>query len=148
MPPPKTPVTAGLQPGTFTWPVRVYYEDTDAGGVVYYSNYLNFMERARTEWLRMLGFGHTALAREQEVVFMVRKLTIEYLKPARFEDQLDVTVKLLITRGSLIEIAQAVWRGAQVLATAEVRLACVNTRSFRPVRIPRAVLGKIATGEA
>ena len=83
-------MTEGRDAGTFTWPVRVYYEDTDAAGVVYYANYLKFFERARSEWLRGLGFEQTALAHEHGVVFVVRSLAIEYLLPARFNDDVHV----------------------------------------------------------
>lgn len=131
-------------PNAFIWPVRVYYEDTDAAGVVYYSNYLKFMERARTEWLRALGFEQTALLHEHNVVFVVRALTIDFLRPALFNDALDVVVELIGARGSLIELAQAVRRGRDTLVTSKVKVACVNTRSFKPVRIPRPVIEKLA----
>ena len=123
----------------FSWPVRVYYEDSDAAGVVYYANYLKLMERARTEWLRALGFEQTALSREHGVVFVVRALTVEFLRPARFNDLLEIAVEISGARGSLTELAQAVWRGEEALVTANVRVACVNTRSFKPVRIPKPV---------
>ena len=132
----------------FRIPVRVYYQDTDAGGVVFHAQYLAFMERARTEWLRAFGFEHTALSRDFEVVFVVRATAIDYLRPARFNDELEVTVQLRGARGSLIEIVQTLRQGAQLLVTAEVRLACVNTRSFRPVRIPAPILQAIVTRKA
>ena len=135
-----------MKPGSFSWPVRVYHEDTDAAGVVYYANYLKFMERARTEWLRMLGFEQTALLREHSVVFVVRSMAIEYLGPARFNDELIITVELVQARGSLTQIAQTARRAELTLVRAEVRLACVNTRSFKPVRIPKAILDKFAAG--
>ncbi len=131
-------------PNAFIWPVRVYYEDTDAAGVVYYANYLKFMERARTEWLRALGFEQTALNHEHGVVFVVRALTIEFLRPALFNDELEIVVELAGARGGLIELAQAVRRGADTLVTSKVKVACVNTRSFKPVRIPRPVIEKLA----
>jgi acyl-CoA thioester hydrolase len=121
---------------TFTWPVRVYYEDTDLGGVVYYANYLKFMERARTEWLRALGFEQTALARDHGMVFVVSSLAIDYLKPAAFNDELAVTVELEKLGAGQIMLMQRITRGADELATARVRIACVNTATFRPVRIP------------
>ena len=133
---------------TFTWPVRVYYEDTDAAGVVFYANYLKFMERARTEWLRALGFEQTTLFRDHGVVFVVRALTIEFLRPALFNDALEVAVELTGTRGSLLEVAQAIRRGAQTLVTATVKVACVNTQSFKPVRIPKQILEKLALRQA
>src|SRR3954469_21790800 len=111
----------------FIWPVRVYYEDTDAAGVVFYANYLNFMERARTEWLRSLGFEQTTLMHEHNVLFVVRALTIEYLRPAMFNDALEITVALTGARGSLLEISQSVRRGPSVLVSGDVKVACVNT---------------------
>ena len=128
----------------FAWPVRVYYEDTDAAGVVYYANYLKFMERARTEWLRALGFEQTALSREHHVMFVVRALTLELLRPALFNDALEVTVEPGGTRGSVIELTQTVRRGGEVLVTSAVKVACVNTGSFKPVRIPAPVVEKLA----
>ncbi len=130
-------------PDAFSWPVRVYYEDTDAAGVVYYANYLKFMERARTEWLRALGFEQTTLLHDYNVVFVVRSLAIEYLRPALFNDELEVTVSLTGARGSLLELAQSVRRGAHNLVTGEVKVACVNTQSFKPVRIPKSILDKL-----
>jgi acyl-CoA thioester hydrolase len=134
--------------GAFTWPVRVYYEDTDAAAVVYYANYLKYMERARTEWLRALGFEQTLLSRGHGVVFVVRALAIDYLLPARFDDALEVTMKLIEARGCLMRVAQSIRRGAQTLTTAEVKLACVNTLSFKPARIPGAILERIAMRKA
>jgi len=127
----------------FTWPVRVYYEDTDAGGVVYYANYLRFLERARTEWLRALGFEQTALADVHQVVFVVRSISLDYAKPARFNDALDVTIERVTTGASRIELEQRVRRGGEQLVTARVELACVNTATFKPVRIPGPVIAKI-----
>ena len=128
--------------------MRIYYEDTDAAGVVFYANYLKFMERARTEWLRALGFEQTTLMHDHNVVFVVRALAVEYLRPALFNDELAVTVVLRGARGSLLEIAQSIRRGAQPLVTGEVKVACVNTQSFRPVRIPHAILEKLAMRQA
>ena len=138
-----SPITHHPSPITFVWPVRVYYEDTDAGGVVYYANYLRFMERARTEWLRALGFEQTALAREHRVVFVVRSLSIEYLKPAAFNDELGVSVELARLGAGQMHVTQRIVRGAEELATARVGIACVNTATFRPVRIPRPVATRI-----
>jgi acyl-CoA thioester hydrolase len=129
-----------LNTQNFSWPVRVYYEDTDLGGVVYYANYLKFMERARTEWLRALGFEQTALARDHGVVFVVSSLAIDYLKPAAFNDELAVTVELEKLGTAQIILKQRIVRGAEELATASVRIACVNTATFRPVRIPAPVI--------
>jgi acyl-CoA thioester hydrolase len=136
------------RPPDFVWPVRVYYEDTDAAGVVFYANYLNFMERARTEWLRALGFEQTTLMHEHNVVFVVRSLAINYLRPALFNDALDVTVSLTDVRGCVLEISQLVRRAERLLVTGEVRVACVNTQSFKPVRIPNSILDKLAMRQA
>jgi acyl-CoA thioester hydrolase len=127
-------------PRHFSWPVRVYYEDTDLGGVVYYANYLKFLERARTEWLRSLGFAQTELAAAHGVVFVVRSIGLDYLKPARFDDSLEVTVEIADTGASRIGLAQRVRRGAEDLVTADVDIACVHTATFRPARIPGAIL--------
>ena len=128
--------------------MRVYYEDTDAAGVVFYANYLKFMERARTEWLRALGFEQTTLMHDHNVVFVVRSLAVEYLRPAVFNDELEVTVSLTRARGSLLEISQSIRRGPRALVTGAVKVACVNTRSFKPVRIPDPILKKLATRQA
>lgn len=128
--------------------MRVYYEDTDAAGVVYYANYLKFMERARTEWLRALGFEQTVLKQEHNVVFVVRALTMDFARPALFNDALDVTVALSAARGSVLEIAQQVRRGQQALVTGNVGIACVNTQSFKPVRIPQSLVEKLAMRQA
>ena len=123
--------------------MRVYYEDTDLGGVVYYANYLKFLERARTEWLRALGVEQTALAAEHRVIFVVRSIALEYLRPAAFNDELVVTVELEGTGAGQILLVQRVTRGTEELATARVRIACVNTATFRPVRIPRPLTDRI-----
>lgn len=127
----------------FSWPVRVYYEDTDLGGVVYYANYLKFLERARTEWLRALGFEQTELAAVHRIVFVVRSITLEYLKPARFNDELEITVEAREVGASRIELNQRVRRGADDLVEARVELACVNTAAFKPVRIPGPVIARL-----
>ena len=137
-----------MKPQSFTWPIRVYYEDTDATGVVFYANYLNFMERARTEWLRSLGFAQTTLLHDHNVVFVVRALAVEYLRPALFNDALEATAELKDAHGSLIELSQTIRRGSEMLVTAEVKLACVNTQSFRPIRIPQPILEKLAMRQA
>ena len=145
MTPRKQPATqhSTLSTQHFSWPVRVYYEDTDLGGVVYYANYLKFMERARTEWLRALGFEQTALARDHGMAFVVSSLAIDYLKPAAFNDELAVTVELEKLGAGQIMLMQRITRGAEQLATAHVRIACVNTATFRPVRIPGPLIAKI-----
>jgi acyl-CoA thioester hydrolase len=123
--------------------VRVYYEDTDAGGVVYYANYLKFMERARTEWLRALGFEQTALAEDHGIVFVVRSMMIDYLKPARFGDKVQVSVELARVGAGQIDLVQQVRRGDELLATAAVKIACVGLRTMRPTRIPQPLATRI-----
>jgi acyl-CoA thioester hydrolase len=125
------------------WPVRVYYEDTDAAGVVYYANYLKYMERARTEWLRKTGFEQTDLAQEHGVVFVVRAANIEYLLPARFDDELRVTVELINVGAGQIDLVQRVLRGDVPLVTAAVKLACVARATMRATRIPRPLATRI-----
>ena len=137
------PESRNSEPRTFKWPVRVYYEDTDSSGVVYYANYLRFLERARTEWLRAAGFEQTELAQAHEVVFVVTALTIEYRRPARFNDSLSVSVEPAELGASRIVLLQRVLRGASEIAVASVRLACVNTATFKPARIPGPVAEKM-----
>ena len=131
----------------FSWPVRVYYEDTDAGCVVYYANYLSFMERARTEWLRALGFEQPALAAEHGVLFVVRAVNIDYFKPSRFNDSLQVTVEVVNVGGSRIRFLQRVLRGDEEIVRADVDVVCVNTDTFRPVRVPREMRTTIGMEE-
>jgi len=129
----------------FVWPVRVYYEDTDAAGVVYYANYLRFTERARTEWLRALGFEQPDLAAQHRVVFVVRSVAIDYLVPARFNDELQVTVELIKVGAGQIDLIQRVLRGDALLARAAVKIVCVGLPAMRPVRIPQALATIIRT---
>ena len=110
----------------FSWPVRVYYEDTDAGGIVYYGNYIKFMERARTEWLRSCGIDVARLADTDRLMFTVRAITLDFLKPARLSDNLDVSVAVGRMRKVSVELEQAVVRAGDVLCTGQVRLACVD----------------------
>ena len=123
----------------FIWPVRVYYEDADAGGVVYHSNYLNFMERARTEWLRSLGFEQTELKTEMGVIFVVRALKLEYKKPAYFNDVLGVITRIAKTGRSLLEFEQTIIRGDELLTEATVALVCVDAGQFKPTPIPAEI---------
>ncbi len=130
----------------FLWPVRVYYEDTDAGGVVYYANYLRFMERARTEWLRSLGFEQDRLIAEQGIVFAVRAVSLDYLKPARFNDTLQISVTLSDRGRASMSFAQEVRRcgdPVQTLARGQVRIACLDAGCLRPRPIPPGVLAEL-----
>jgi len=120
----------------FSLQVRVYFQDTDAGGVVYHANYLNFMERARTEWLRTHGYSNAGLMKELGVVFVVRTFKLDYLKPAMLDDMLTVTAQLKEIGRSRISLLQTVQRGDEVLTEAEVHLVCVSINSFKPVSVP------------
>ena len=129
-------MTAGSARANFHLQVRVYYEDTDAAGVVYYANYLRFMERARTEWLASIGFDLDRLEREQRVVFVVHRVDIEYRRPAQLLDRLDVTLALLKVGRATLIAGQDVCRGDETLTRARVTLACLNRETWRPERIP------------
>ena len=115
--------------------IRVYYEDTDLAGVVYHANYLRFIERGRTEALRDLRVDQVALKRDRGLVFVVRRLTIDYLAPARFDDLLEVSTRITRLRGASIEMAQEVWRGEVCLCRAAVTVACIDAAG-RPQRLP------------
>lgn len=126
----------------FTFPVRVYWEDTDAGGVVYYANYLRFLERARSEWLRALGVDQVQMLREERLQFVVVEVNVRYHRPARFDDELRVTVALESMRGASVTMAQEIRRGRtadELLVTATVRAACIDSASLKPRPLPRAL---------
>lgn len=129
----------------FTWPVRVYWEDTDAGGVVYYANYLKFLERARSEWLRSLDIHQAELAVQADVLFVVRRVEADYLKPARFDDELRVQCRITEMGRASLTMAQQVLRGDEVLLSAQVRLACVSATGMRPAKIPPHLFIKLST---
>jgi acyl-CoA thioester hydrolase len=122
----------------FTWPVRIYWEDTDAGGVVYHASYLRFLERARTEWLRAQGIDQTQVRDSLGVVFVVRDLSIEYLAPGRLDDELVIEIETVERRSASMTFAQRILRRIDgvVLTRARVRAACVNAADFKPSRIP------------
>ena len=121
----------------FCWPVRVYWEDTDAGGVVYHASYLRFLERARTEWLRSLGVDQFALKQSSGLAFLVRDMQIDFLRPALLDDELAVTVVVMQRRAASILFTQTVVRAdGTCLVSAKVRVACVDTRHMRPAQIP------------
>jgi acyl-CoA thioester hydrolase len=126
---------------SFQWPVRVYYEDTDAGGVVYHSQYLNFMERARTEWLRAKGFEQDELAQREGLVFVVRRIEVDFRRSARFNDALVVDVELAEQRRASLTLSQSIRREAdgELLIQGRVQVACVDAGTFRPHRIPEHI---------
>lgn len=142
----------------FRWESRVYWEDTDGGGIVYYANYLRFLERARTEWLRSLGYSQRALAQEPGIVFAVVSLNIEYRKPARLDDELLITCEPKVEGAATIVFAQRIYRSeggkqgvddgsAGLLVEASARVACLDARTLRPKRLPAflADLDRVAT---
>ncbi|BDZ74118.1 MULTISPECIES: tol-pal system-associated acyl-CoA thioesterase [Methylophaga] len=127
----------------FVWPIRVYYEDTDSGGVVYHSQYLNFMERARTEWLRSLGIEQSTLRHEQGLLFAVHSMQINYRRPAVFNDALHVTSRLQKRAGASIVFEQSIYRGEELLCDALVRVASLDAETFRPKPIPNFILTEL-----
>lgn len=127
----------------FSFPVRVYYEDTDAGGVVYHANYLKFFERARTELLRHLGFSQPELRSIQKVIFVVRSLQIKYLQPAVFDELLQVQTHVTQKGRSAMMFDQSLQRGEQTLTRASVEVVCVSTETFKPVAIPSSIIAKM-----
>ena len=139
-------VEPGLEP-VFSWPTRVYWEDTDAGGVVYHAQYLAFLERARTEWLRARGKGQELLRNEHDLVFAVRAMRIDFRGPARLDDALDVSVSLQQCRRASLVLAQAVHRGGELLVDAQVRVAALNASDFRPRAIPESLYEELKSLE-
>ncbi|MGO1071207.1 tol-pal system-associated acyl-CoA thioesterase [Lysobacter sp. CA199] len=127
----------------FSWPTRVYWEDTDAGGVVYHAQYLAFLERARTEWVRALGYGQDGLRRDHGLLFVVAGMQIGFLKPARLDDALEVTVELRNCRRASLIFAQTVRRGGEQLISAQVRVAAVDAEHWRPCAIPPQLLAQL-----
>ncbi len=131
-------------PDPFRFSLRIYWEDTDAGGVVFYANYLKFFERARTEWLRSRGFGQERLRLEQAAMFVVTDTALRYLRPARLDDVIVVTVEVVQAGGASMRLQQQAWReapaGAELLAEGTIRIGCVDPATFKPRRIPMDLL--------
>ena len=139
----------------FSWPVRVYYEDTDSGGVVYYANYLKFMERARTEFLRSIGYEQDQLQQELGIIFAVHSANIQYKKPARFNDELNVITSITSLGKASIDFKQSVFlksshhadsnndKAAGLLSEAVIKIACLNAEKFSPQLIPASIVEKI-----
>ena len=131
-------------PGSaFSWPARVYWEDTDAGGVVYHARYLAFMERARSEWMRARGWEQDTLRGRDDLVFVVRAMDIDFRAPARLDDQLQVSVALVECRGASFVVSQQVLRGGELLAAARVRIAALAASTFRPRPIPQPLQSEL-----
>lgn len=129
-----------MTPHSHPHTVRVYWEDTDAGGVVYYANYLKFMERARTEWLRALCVHQEALRAQEGVQFVVADMHVRYLAPAKLDDLLTVTVSVAEQGKASMLLEQQVWRGDTLLAQGQVRVGCVDAQTLAPKRMPASVL--------
>jgi acyl-CoA thioester hydrolase len=146
--------------GDFSWTIRVYYEDTDAGGVVFYANYLKFFERARTEWLRAMGVGQHALAADEQVIFIVKSTTVDYLAPAQLDDTLRISVTVARLGRASVSFTQQAWRmdganggaGSKLLARGAIDVVCVKAQAaqaqgavadFRPTAIPASILNSI-----
>ena len=137
-------MTVAVMP-TFSWRLRVYWEDTDAGGVVYHASYLRFLERARTEWLRARGLGQTELREGLGVLFVVREIDVAFDKPARLDDELDATVQVAQRRSASLELQQTLRRvpNGETLTRARVRVACIDASTWQPRRIPEQVAALI-----
>ena len=138
----------------FSWPVRVYWEDTDGGGVVYYANYLKFLERARTEWLRSCGFSQQALAQDPGIIFPVVDLAIQYRRPAHLDDELLVSCTAQPQGATAIRFVQRISRhsrgltaDAETVAEAQVRVVCVDAGTFRPKRLPSLLTNALVAPE-
>lgn len=136
---------AGESLTKFYWPVRVYYEDTDSGGVVYYANYLKFMERARTEFLRSMGFEQDQLRRDPGILFTVHSIQVDYRLPARFNDALEVSAEITGSRRASLTFSQIVRRQGETtpLCDGVIRIACVDANSFKPAPIPDVIRAEL-----
>jgi acyl-CoA thioester hydrolase len=134
------PSTPAAPAAPFRFPVRVYWEDTDAGGIVFYANYLKFFERARTEWLRALGHGQQAMVDATGCMFVVQDTRVRYLSPARLDDVLVVTVDLRERGRASLRIAQQAWCGERLVAEGDIRIGCVERATMKPQRIPGPIL--------
>ena len=132
-----------MTPKVFEHPVRVYWEDTDAGGIVFYANYLKFFERARTEWLRALGIGQQTLREETGGMFVVSETHVKYLQSAKLDDLLRITAQLQTSGRASLTIAQKAWRDDQLLCEGTIRIGWVHVQDLKPARIPSSVLERL-----
>ncbi|HTI18843.1 MAG TPA: tol-pal system-associated acyl-CoA thioesterase [Trinickia sp.] len=130
----------------FIWPVRVYYEDTDAGGIVFYANYLKYFERARTEWLRACEIDQCRLDAEAGLIFVVRSAALDYRAAARLDDLLTIGSRIERLGGASVEFMQEAWRGDELLATGSIRVACVARATLKPVPLPSPVRAALSRG--
>lgn len=127
----------------FEWPLRVYVEDTDMGGVVFYANYLKFFERARTEWLRSLGVTQQLLMNDYSMIFVVGRMSIDYIASARLDDELRITAQIERMGRASVHFSQETWRGETLLATSQIQIVSVSLPQMRPVAIPSDILAKM-----
>ena len=123
----------------FKWNVRIYFEDTDSGGVVYHSNYLKFMERARTEWLRSLQLNQADLKKKDKIMFVVANVNIDYKKAARFNDELDIETSINKIGASRVDLTQNIMKNSDLNTSAKVSIACIHSETFKPQRIPKLI---------
>jgi len=130
----------------FSLPLRVYIEDTDAGGIVYYVNYLKFMERCRTEFMRSLGYDKNFIFNE-DLMFVVRDVAVQYLSPARLDDELTATARISQLGGAAMTMFQSVKRGDEVLAQGDIKIVCVDQSGLKPRRIPKEMLGQLRSAQ-
>lgn len=133
-------------PAVFTWIVRVYYEDTDAGGIVYYANYLKFFERARTEWLRSLDLHQQTLVETHGAMFVVKRASVDYHAPAKLDDEITLTLSIEKLGRASVEFLQLAHRGPHLLATGRVKVGCVDSAGVRPLPMPAEVAERMRTG--
>lgn len=140
------PTRSPEAPSGFTWPVRVYYEDTDAGGIVFYANYLKFFERARTEWLRACGIDQQRVADETGAIFIVRSTALDYRAPARLDDMLTITSRIGRIGRASVEFTQEAWRDGTLLVAGHIRIGCVDRAGIRPAAIQPDVLDALQRG--
>lgn len=136
----KTQVISSIQIPQFHWPLRVYYEDTDAGGMVYHSNYLKYFERARTEWLRQIGVNQQAMISQQQVMFVMKSALVDYHLPAKLDDELIVITDIEKSGRASVVFSQEAWRGDQCLVGGRFKIGCVHAETVRPCAIPPEIL--------
>ena len=129
----------------FKWSVRIYFEDTDSGGVVYHSNYLKFMERARTEWLRSLHLNQVDLKKKDKIMFVVAKVYIDYKKAAQFNDALDIETSVDNIGASKVDLTQNIMKNSELYTSAKISIACIHSETFKPQRIPKLIKQQMET---
>jgi acyl-CoA thioester hydrolase len=130
-------------PSVFTWPVRIYYEDTDAGGIVFYANYLKFFERARTEWLRAVGVGQQELLEQHGALFVVKNASLDFHAPARLDDEVSLTLTIAKLGAASVQFTQQAWRGETLLTSASVKVGCLDAATMRPRALPDDAAAKM-----